>query len=110
MFILFRVHAVPTINMLSNVAHNMPCIVAVLYVGLIYTRTCDSDTKNRRLFVNPKYSYLHTLSFELNLESHTTHIAISWPNPKNWLTIHMFDLMTIVGFNLNILKSYIIAG
>ena len=30
-----------------------------------------------------------------NLESHTAHIIVSWPSPKQWVIVHTSDLMMI---------------
>ena len=31
-----------------------------------------------------------------NIERHTAHTIVSWPNPKQWLIVHTSDLMMII--------------
>ena len=39
--------------------------------------------------------YLWTTSHK-NIERHTAHTTVSWPNPKQWLIFHTSDLMMII--------------
>ena len=31
-----------------------------------------------------------------NIERHTAHTIVSWPNPKQWVTVHTSDLMMMI--------------
>ena len=39
-----------------------------------------------------------------NTERHTAHIIISWPNPKQWVTVHTSSLMMIIRQSIYILS------
>ena len=39
-----------------------------------------------------------------NIEKHTAHIIVSWPNPKQWVIVHTFDLMMIIRQSIYILS------
>ena len=34
--------------------------------------------------------------FNKNIERHTAHTIVSWPNPKQWVIVHTSDLMMIM--------------
>ena len=34
--------------------------------------------------------------FDKNTERHTAHTIVSWPNPKQWVSVHTSDLMMII--------------
>ena len=40
---------------------------------------------------NPAISQLHK-----NIKRRTAHTIVSWPNPKQWITVHTSDLMMII--------------
>ena len=39
-----------------------------------------------------------------NIERHTGHIIVSWPNPKQWVIVHTSDLMVITKQSIYILS------
>ena len=39
-----------------------------------------------------------------NTERHTAHTTVSWPNPKQWVIVHTFDLMMITRQSIFILS------
>ena len=39
-----------------------------------------------------------------NIERHTAHTVVSWPNPKQWVIVHTSDLMMIIRQSINILS------
>ena len=39
-----------------------------------------------------------------NIERHTAHTIVSWPNPKQWVTVHTSDLMMIIRQSIYILS------
>ena len=49
-------------------------------------------------------------SHHKNIERHTAHTIVSWPNPKQWVIIHTSDLMMIIRqsvYSLNHLSIYL---
>ena len=49
---------------------------------------------------------VHTLGFRklTNIERHTAHTIVSWPNPKQWVIVHTSDLMMIIRQSIYILS------
>ena len=45
------------------------------------------------------YLWLHK-----NIERHTAHITVSWPNPKQWVMVYTSDLMMIIRQSIYILS------
>ena len=41
--------------------------------------------------------------FDKNIERHTAHTIVSWPNPKQWVIVHTSDLMMIIRQSIYIL-------
>ena len=39
-----------------------------------------------------------------NIERHTAHTIVSWPNPKQWVIVHTSDLMMIIRQSMSILS------
>ena len=39
-----------------------------------------------------------------NIERHTAHTIVSWPNPKQWVMAHTYDLMMIIRPSIYILS------
>ena len=39
-----------------------------------------------------------------NIERHTAHTIVSWPNPKQWIVVHTSDLMMIIRQSIYILS------
>ena len=66
--------------------------------------------------MNQKQSSLFTLYFNWqtlkterpilheNIERHTAHTIVSWPNPKQWVIVHTSDLMMIIRQSIYILS------
>ena len=42
--------------------------------------------------------------FHKNIERHTAHTIVSWPNPKQWVIVHTSDLMMIIRQSIYILS------
>ena len=40
-----------------------------------------------------------------NIEKHTAHTIVSWPNPKQWVIVHTSDLMMMIRQSINIHSS-----
>ena len=49
------------------------------------------------LILQPKVWYL-------NIERHTAHTIVSWPNPKQWIIVHTSDLMMMIRQSIYILS------
>ena len=43
-------------------------------------------------------------NFDKNIERHTVHTIVSWPNPKQWVIVHTSDLMMIIRQSIYILS------
>ena len=39
-----------------------------------------------------------------NIERHTAHTIVSWPNPTQWVVVHTSDLMMIIGQSMYIIS------
>ena len=50
-----------------------------------------------------KASTLVGLTYK-NIESHKAHTIVSWPNPKQWVIVHTFDLIMIIRQSMFILS------
>ena len=48
--------------------------------------------------------HLHNLWCHKNIERHTVHTIVSWPNPKQWVIVHTSDLMMIIRQGIYILS------
>ena len=44
--------------------------------------------------------------YNKNIERHTAHIIVSWPNPKQWIIVHTSDLMMIIRQSVYSLDHY----
>ena len=42
--------------------------------------------------------------FYKNIERHTTHTIVSWPNPKQWIIVHTSNLMMMIIQSMHILS------
>ena len=61
-----------------------------------------------RIFASSPYLSLdeidQTLSKYKNIERHTTHTIVSWPNPKQWVIVHTSDLMMMIRQSIYIIS------
>ena len=52
------------------------------------------------IVTSPKVNELELLTLHAhkntNIERHTAHTIVLWPNPKQWVTVHTSDLMMII--------------
>ena len=44
------------------------------------------------------------IGYYKNTERHTVHTIVSWPNPKQWVTVHISDSMMIIRQSIYILS------
>ena len=49
---------------------------------------------------------IHKLHCYKNIERHTAHTIVSWPNPKQWIIVHTSDLMMIIRQSVNSLNHH----
>ena len=47
---------------------------------------------------------LYATSHHKNIEKHTVHTIVSWPDPKQWVIVHTSDLMMIIRQSIYILS------
>ena len=57
---------------------------------------------NMVLWLSTKANF--TESAQKNIERHTAHTIVSWPNPKQWVIVHTSDLMMIIRQSMYILS------
>ena len=48
--------------------------------------------------------YARIYACDKNIERHTAHTIVSWPNPKQWVIVHTSDLMMIIRQSIYILS------
>ena len=58
-------------------------------------------TNNHSLKWNPRQDQRCS---KKNIEKHTAHTIVSWPNPKQWVIVHTSDLMMIIRQSIYILS------
>ena len=49
-------------------------------------------------------SKLGQTTLNTNIERHTAHTIVSWPNPKQWVIVHISDLMMMIRQSIYILS------
>ena len=52
------------------------------------------------------FTYLVRGPSNKNIERHTAHTIVSWPNPKQWVIVHTSDLMMIIRQSIYSLNHY----
>ena len=80
--------------------HVLGSLICLLYLRLwlglddvvLFATILTSTTVS--IALTCKYSIISDI--DKNIERHTTHIIVSWPNPKQWMIVHTFDWMMII--------------
>ena len=60
--------------------------------------------EDRTRLLNPDIAYTQNNVCHKNIERHTAHIIVSWPNTKQWVIVHTSDLMMIIRQSMYILS------
>ena len=81
--------------------------VVVKYIGIWnhnYVNEIQSIAFQLNINDFPVAVKLPYSSYPKNIEIHTVHTIHSWPNPKQWVIVHTFDLMMIKRQSIYILS------
>ena len=68
-----------------------------LYIYMIYDRI-DSFGLTKKSFIRS------VVGWYKNIEKHTAHTIVSWPNPKHWVIVHTFDSMMMIRQSIYIIS------
>ena len=71
----------------------------MLYINI------EAWVRNIRGWRSLKLCFLISLFKNKNIERHTAHTIVSWPNPKQWVIVHSFDLTMIIRQSIYILRT-----
>ena len=74
---------------------------AILIFCNIFHRVLTGRT---RLWLYFLVEVTREITFQKNIERHTAHTIVSWPNPKQWLIVHTSDLMMTIRQSIYILS------
>ena len=104
---LLVVNAFDCLNLGLSLTLNIYTIPPNLYTGWLKQRIIIDWSVNilkiHNCFVwRQKVYFIHVYG-QKNLKRHTTHAIVSWPNPKQWLMIHIFLLVMIILWRTGIL-------
>ena len=80
----------------------------LIYLTGMYTIQ-DKNQRYVTCLYNQKQRILHKrlqarFTYHKNIERHTAHTIVSWPDPEQWVTIHTSDLIMIIRQSIYILS------
>ena len=77
-----------------------------MYVTFPSLFLSSKQPMNESLVCHVKYTECVNVCYciQKNIERHTAHTIVSWPNPKQWVTLHTSDLMMIIRQSVYILS------
>ena len=108
------VYHLPVIMDVCNqimVMHHLPWLLHHS-LGLLHIQ-CDSAIAQSIFWLDKWSNHVCICITELifmidglgkNIERHTAHTIVSWPNPKQWVIVHTFDLMMIIRQSIYIIS------